>query len=697
MAYPVAMNKGEILRANGIEVKIQNQFTLKRDELGEYYEIDFIKQKILIDKDRIYDFLCYNDKTNNTRHILDWHFDTKFKFILATLPNGNDINLINYLSGDYDLIGSRMFNVMVIRNDQPFNYRSSNIMQKVKNSYKKSKIIDNASKFFNGEEIIVLNSYAGHKKEKGQTSYVERNRYRLITLAKERDNPNASKYYEVFLDKKGKNGDEFSFLIDEIDLGVLSSIRVKNPFYQKDNTNSEMDYTEVDETDETNSIEEDDIEFDSSTIKYNETTVKDEYITITNPTWHMYFNQYIAIPCNNIYKNKIINKTHYIHRYLLQDKLTDKEYTIDHINGNKFDNRRSNLRATTMSIQNMNRDMVKRKKTISTIINSFARSGIDTPAKFSFDNLEFIVYFCENVKTKRGITIRNGFSIEFKAARCGLSKNLEDSSTQANLFKDNQYFAIKVKLAHAISIRYLRINQYTKIMDHNIDNQKFADLTSFKTYSERLITEVMGQSYNIDSFLDYMKTLEIQKYTDPRKTIGNKYNNPINILNSTSNNNNDVIVENINDVVFNYIQYNKARYKYDVDIPYGKDTNGKVIRMKKSGLGISKDTITDADKKSFALVQRYNAIIDIQLEINKNINTKLDANSNNKLKSLADITLEGIKFKSFTEIRQHTETFINKLLSSNDTYVTYTLESFAEHITAKAANKKVNLEVAKID
>ena len=49
-SFPIAMNKGDILRVNGIEINIHNQFTLKRDEQGEFYEIDFIKLKIMIDK-----------------------------------------------------------------------------------------------------------------------------------------------------------------------------------------------------------------------------------------------------------------------------------------------------------------------------------------------------------------------------------------------------------------------------------------------------------------------------------------------------------------------------------------------------------------------------------------------------------------------------------------------------------------------
>ena len=151
-AFPLALNKGNIFRVNGIDFQIKNQIILKRDEYGEYYEIDFVKLKISIDKDKFYDFLNYKG------HILEWNLDTKDKFINAKLPNGEEINIINYLSGDFDLYGSRVFNSIVIRKDQPYNFRSSNIKKKIKTKLNKSKIITNACKFFAGEEIVILNS-----------------------------------------------------------------------------------------------------------------------------------------------------------------------------------------------------------------------------------------------------------------------------------------------------------------------------------------------------------------------------------------------------------------------------------------------------------------------------------------------------------------------------------------------------------
>jgi hypothetical protein len=216
-----------------------------------------------------------------------------------------------------------------------------------------------------------------------------------------------------------------------------------------------------------------------------------------------------------------------------------------------------------------------------------------------------------------------------------------------------------------------------------VDNKRFQSIDEFAIHTEKILSEIFNTPTTINSFLDYIITLKLPKYIDPRANIIN-YKPSVQSNTDISMNLQTIEFDSISNVRFDYINKVSARDKYDIDVPYGKDsTTGKPLRLRKSGLGSSKATITDGDKKAFALVQRYNALVEIE-------NASTDANSN----TLANITLEDTKFTSFQDLRAHTETFINKLVPNSN--APYTLESFAEYITEKAANKKIVLEVAEL-
>jgi hypothetical protein len=79
------------------------------------------------------------------------------------------------------------------------------------------------------------------------------------------------------------------------------------------------------------------------------------------PSWYLHSNVYIAtmLPYNNT------KKTVYLHQYLMDvhfEDNTDMEKTVDHINRDKFDNRRENLRFASMTEQNLNKDKQNRQK-----------------------------------------------------------------------------------------------------------------------------------------------------------------------------------------------------------------------------------------------------------------------------------------------------------------------------------------------
>lgn len=78
------------------------------------------------------------------------------------------------------------------------------------------------------------------------------------------------------------------------------------------------------------------------------------------PVWRLFTNGYICCTININSKQKV----YYLHQLIMDvhdENLTNFEKTVDHINRDKLDNRRHNLRLVNMSIQNANRGKATRR------------------------------------------------------------------------------------------------------------------------------------------------------------------------------------------------------------------------------------------------------------------------------------------------------------------------------------------------
>jgi hypothetical protein len=83
------------------------------------------------------------------------------------------------------------------------------------------------------------------------------------------------------------------------------------------------------------------------------------------------------------------------------EKINDKKFSIDHINRIRLDNRRTNLRWATQSVQNSNQNKRSRKKT-----------AIKLPEGINQDMMPKYVYYCKECYNKEKQLFREFFRIE---------------------------------------------------------------------------------------------------------------------------------------------------------------------------------------------------------------------------------------------------------------------------------------------
>ena len=589
-------------------ITLQNSYELITDENGnKYYEIEINKNiKLKINEDKLIKII--NVKIDDIIYNSKWFINNKKIF---TNTNNKNINIVKYL---FDKINDKKFRYS-IRSDDEYDYRIENIKvykPSERNTEDRFKKMTSPPIFYKEDEIKIIKNFEGHIIGNGPHSNKIYNNYRLVEIINETDELK-KRYYEMFFDmNKEYNEDnepiintKFSFIFDKASLSKILKLKINETVFNK-------------------------------------------------PTWLMATNQYVWSRPGS---DNII----YLHRYLMGCSIGDN-ISVDHINGNKLDNRLCNLRFATMSQQNMNRDNVSRKITINDIINP---SNLPTIPNLSFNSLLFITS-----KTLDGLDY---FAIEISKARTNV-KNIKENSCKSKLLN------IQEKLCHAICKRYFLIKEYPQIINDKVDAKKFANIDAFKIYSGTLITSIMGSTYTIDTFLDHLNTKKIPKYRDQRKDI----------LDTSAE---QLVLANPNAIYTLDYKYSFLDKTNSITIPIDKI---KPHDLRQSG--IKNKNLSTEDKLCYSIMQRYYKLVEHEntcnAEIHKDtyadstINFQGDTNINTTTyKTLTDIRFDDKQpFKSFNEFKKHTEMIINNIVPNHN----FTLDTFAKYIIEKANHKKIS-------
>lgn len=146
------------------------------------------------------------------------------------------------------------------------------------------------------------------------------------------------------------------------------------------------------------------------------------------PFWYLNNNGYIGTTINNTIDRNII----YLHQYIMDvhnEDLTNYEKTVDHINRDKLDNRKENLRFANMSLQNENRN------------KSARRCDAKTQLPELYKILPLYVQYRQEIYNKKNNMMREFFIIDHPK----LDK-IWESSKSIKISLSEKFKSVKLKL-----------------------------------------------------------------------------------------------------------------------------------------------------------------------------------------------------------------------------------------------------------
>lgn len=222
------------------------------------------------------------------------------------------------------------------------------------------------------------------------------------------------------------------------------------------------------------------------------------------PSWYLHENGYIGATVKRkmVYLHQVIMNVH-------DEDLTSLERTVDHINGDKLDNRKENLRLTDMSTQNSNRGKSKRRV-----------DACELPGGLTQKDLPKYVVYRKEILDKEDGKYREFFVIDqhpklekpwetTKSMKIGILEKLESAKTKLDLLNkviDEKQYNEKTGLDTVIDLPVgIRLN------DANDKYQLIYDYKDTKT-KERFGLRMVLKSTDLQKELDTFIGLINEKY-----------------------------------------------------------------------------------------------------------------------------------------------------------------------------------------